>query len=173
MRCRLLTFSLERASRVWGINSPKASMYWLIEGICGHWSSKSWSRPRGARPKSSGPKAAKNGVELRMPSISIYTYIKTSFFYEKTPTFCRPNCGSQKTLRALQNSDPSPRLGDSRQPEPKPTGQLALDSKSQSQDRYGRPFRQTGRTFLPRHRRPSSARKTNLPDASNSPAGPP
>jgi hypothetical protein len=41
---------------------------------------------------------------------------------------------------ALQNSDLSPRLGDSRQPESKPTGQLALDSKSQSQDCYGRPF---------------------------------
>ncbi len=27
MRCRRLTFSLERPSRVWGINSPKVSMY--------------------------------------------------------------------------------------------------------------------------------------------------
>src|SRR5512140_792835 len=72
MRCRLLTFSLERPSRVWGINSLKVSMYWLMEGICGHWPSNSWSRERGARPKSSEPKAAKNGVELRMP---IYVYI--------------------------------------------------------------------------------------------------
>src|SRR6516162_8748892 len=72
MRCRLLTPPLERASRVWGINSPNASIYWLMEGICGHWPSKSWSRQRGARPKSSGPKAAKKGVELRMP---IYVYI--------------------------------------------------------------------------------------------------
>src|SRR5271166_5171183 len=72
MRCRLLTFSLERPSRVWGINSPKVSMYWLMEGLCGHWPSNFWSRERGARPKSSEPKAAKNGVELCM---QIYVYI--------------------------------------------------------------------------------------------------
>src|SRR5271167_4341110 len=112
-------------------------------------------------------KSGKAGSRVAHANISIYTYIKTSFFDEKSPTFCHPNCRSQKTLRALQNSDPSPGLGDSRQPEPKPTGQLALDPKSQSQDRYGRPFRQTGRTFLPRHRRPSKARKTNRPDASH------
>src|SRR3984893_9825023 len=72
MRCRLLTFSLERPSRAWGINSPKASVYWLMEGLWGHGPSKSWSRQRGARPKSSGPKAAKNGVALRM---QLYVYI--------------------------------------------------------------------------------------------------
>src|SRR5208337_3593664 len=82
MRCRLLTLSLERASRVWGISSPKASMYWLIEGICGHGPSKSWSRPRGARPKSSGPKAAKNGVELGMP-IYVYILIQVKLFSMK------------------------------------------------------------------------------------------
>src|SRR6266446_7333988 len=102
-------------------------------------------------------KSGKERSRVAHDNISIYTYTKTSFFYEKTPTFCRPNCGSQKTLRALPNSDPSPRLGDSRQPEPKPTGQLALDSKSQSQDRYGRPFRPTGRTFPASHRRSSKA----------------
>src|ERR1700680_1039460 len=145
------------ASRVWGINSPKASMYWLMEGICGHWPSKSWSRHRGARPKSSGPKAAKNGVELRMP-IYVYILIKSQAFFDEKPlTFSHPNCGSQKTLRALQNSDLSPRLGDSWQSEPKSTGQLALDAKSQSQDRDGRPFRPTGRTFSSSHRRPSKA----------------
>src|SRR6202011_2529256 len=101
------------------------------------------------------------------PRTCIYTYHKTSLFDEKSHTFDHPNYGSQKTLGELQNSDPSPRLGDSRQLEPKPAGQLALDSKSQSQDRYGRPFRPTGRTFLPRHRRPSRARKTNRPDASH------
>ena len=84
MRCRLLTFSLERASRVWGINSPKASMYWLMEGICGHWPSNSWSRPRGARPKSSEPKAVKNGVELGMP-IQVYILIQRQAFSMKNP----------------------------------------------------------------------------------------
>src|ERR1700686_835678 len=147
MRCRLLTFSLERPSRVWGINSPKASMYWLMEGICGHWPSKSWSRQRGARPKSSEPKAAKNGVELRMPPY-VYILIKSQAFFDEKPlTFSHPNCGSQKTLRALQNSDLSPRLGDSRQSEPKSTGQLPLDPKSQSQDRTGRPFPPTAELF--------------------------
>ena len=156
MRCRLLTFSLERASRVWGINAPKASMYWLREGICGPWPSQSWSPERGGRPKRREPKARKNGVELAW----LYKYIyleKSSFFDGKPLTFSHPNCGSQKTLRELQNSDPSPRLGDSRQLEPEPTGQLALDPKSQSQDRDGRPVRSTGRTFSSGHRRPSKA----------------
>src|SRR4029077_15326647 len=157
MRCRLFTFSLERASRVWGINSPKASMYWLREGICGHWPSNSWSRQRGARPKSRGPKAAKKGVEWCMP-IYVYILIKSQAFFDEKPlTFSHPNGGAQKTLRGLQNADLSSRLGDSRQSEPKPTGQLALDAKSQSQDRDGRPFRPTGRTFSSGHRRPSNA----------------
>jgi hypothetical protein len=81
------------------------------------------------------------------------TAISTSFFYAKTPAFFHPNGGSQETLPALQNTDLSPRLGDSRQSEPKPTGQLALDAKSQSQDRDGRPFRPTGRTFSSSHRK--------------------
>ena len=53
MRCRLLTFPLERPSRAWRINSQKVFVYWLMEGLCGHWPSNSWSRERGARPKSS------------------------------------------------------------------------------------------------------------------------
>ena len=40
----------------------------VMEGLCGHWPSNAWSRPRGARPKSSEPKATKNGVELGMPA---------------------------------------------------------------------------------------------------------
>src|SRR4029077_3348834 len=96
-------------------------------------------------------KSGKERSRVAHANISIYTYNKTSFFDEKSLTFCHPNCGSQKTLRALQNSDLSPRLGDSRQSEPKPTGQLALDAKSQSQDRDGRPFRTTGRPFSSSH----------------------
>src|SRR5208337_4744258 len=102
-------------------------------------------------------KSGKERSRVGHASISIYTYQSQAFFDEKPLTFSHPNCGSQNTLRALQNSDLSPRLGDSRQPEPKPTGQLALDPKSQSQDRDGRPFRPTGRTFSSRHRRPSKA----------------
>ena len=82
---------------------------------------------------SRGLKRTKGGKErsgVGHANISIYTYTKTSFFDEKSLTFCHSNCGSQKTLRALQNSDLSPRLGDSGQSEPKPTGQLALDAKS-------------------------------------------
>src|SRR5271165_5500976 len=114
MRCRLLTFSLERPSRVWGINSPKVSMYWLMEGLWGHWPSKSWSRSTRSRAKEQRTKSGKERSGVAHANISIYTYIKTSFFDEKSPTFCHPNCRSQKTLRALQNSDPSPGLGDSR-----------------------------------------------------------
>src|SRR5271168_762926 len=57
-------------------------MYWLMEGICGHWPSNSWSRQRGARPKSSEPKAAKNGVELGMP-IYVYILIQVKLFSMK------------------------------------------------------------------------------------------
>src|SRR4029077_15218485 len=67
-------------------------------------------------------KSGKERSRVAHANIRIYTYIKTSFFDEKSRTFSHPNCGSQKTLRALQNSDLSPRLGDSRQSEPKPQG---------------------------------------------------
>src|SRR5262249_21666815 len=157
MRCRLLTPPLERASRVWGINSPNASIYWLMEGICGHWPSKSLESTTRSTAKEQRTKSGKERRRVAHANISIYTYICTSFFYEKKPTLRHPNGGSQKTLRALQNSDPCPRLGDSRQPESKPTGQLALDSKTQSQDRYSRPFRQPGRVVPSSHRRPSRA----------------
>jgi hypothetical protein len=48
-----------------------------------------------------------------------------------------------------------------------PQGNWRWTRKVKAKDRDGRPFRQTGRTFLPRHRRPSKARKTNRPDASH------
>jgi len=157
MRCRLLTFSLERASRVWGINSAK-SLHVLVDGGPLWPLAEQFLEPTTrSTAKEQGTKSGKERSGVGHANISIYTYYKTSFFDEKSLTFCPPNCGSQKTLRALQNSDLSPRLGDSRQPEPKPTGQLALDAKSQSQDRDGRPFRPTGRTFSSCHRRPSKA----------------
>ena len=80
----------------------------------------------GADNEEHGQRAAdqsgKERSRVAHADISIYTYNKTSFFDEKSPTFCHPNCGSQKTLRALQNSDPSPGLGDSRQPSQSPQG---------------------------------------------------
>ena len=60
------------------------------------------------------------------------------------PTHGVPTLSAHERGPGLQNSDSSPRLGDSRQSEPRPTGQLALDPKNQSQDRDGRPFGSTG-----------------------------
>src|SRR5271166_2982227 len=59
-----------------------------------------------SRAKEQRTKSGKEGSGVGHANISIYTYTKTSFFDEKSPTFCHPNCRSQKTLRALQNSDP-------------------------------------------------------------------
>src|SRR5271165_2327212 len=58
-----------------------------------------------SRAKEQRTKSGKDRSGVAHANISIYTYIKTSFFDEKSPTFCHPNCRSQKTLRALQNSD--------------------------------------------------------------------
>src|SRR5208283_5090195 len=61
-----------------------------------------------SRAKEQRTKSGKERSGVAHANVSIYTYTKTSFFDEKSPTFCHPNCRSQKTLRALQNSKPRP-----------------------------------------------------------------
>ena len=81
----------------------------------------------GAQNEEDGQRGGNQKGERRESSWAwLYKYIyleKSKLFFNGKPlTFCHPNCGSQKTLRELQNSDSRPRLGDSRQLSQSPQG---------------------------------------------------